>query len=375
MNRWGLGATVKKTATLFGSSSELTFALLGAIQSVFVRGALALSTAFLFTNVAQADQGGVSFWLPGTFGSLAATPQQPGWSAAWIYYYTNVSAGAGVALSRAFQIGSIPANLSANVNANLHATADLGMFSPSYVFATPVFGGQAALSLLTIVGNSSTSLAGTVGGTLNGMPFGPISANRSDSTTGLGDLYPQFAVRWNNGANNYMTYITGDVPVGDYSSTSLSNIGIGHGAVDAGGGYTYFDPQTGHELSGVLGFTYNLINPSTQYQNGIDMHFDWGASQFVTQQIQVGLVGYIYDQLSCDSGSGDHVGCFESRVAGIGPQVGYLFPVGRMQGYINLKAYAEFDAAARPSGWNAWVTFSLSPPATAPTTAPPMVAK
>ena len=375
MNWWGLGATVKKTATLFGSSSELTFALLGAIQSVFVRGALALSTAFLFTNVAQADQGGVSFWLPGTFGSLAATPQQPGWSAAWIYYYTNVSAGAGVALSRAFQIGSIPANLSANVNANLHATADLGMFSPSYVFATPVFGGQAALSLLTIVGNSSTSLAGTVGGTLNGMPFGPISANRSNSTTGLGDLYPQFAVRWNNGANNYMTYITGDVPVGDYSSTSLSNIGIGHGAVDAGGGYTYFDPQTGHELSGVLGFTYNLINPSTQYQNGIDMHFDWGASQFVTQQIQVGLVGYIYDQLSCDSGSGDHVGCFESRVAGIGPQVGYLFPVGRMQGYINLKAYAEFDAAARPSGWNAWVTFSLSPPATAPTTAPPMVAK
>ena len=96
-------------------------------------------------------------------------------------------------------------------------------------------------------------------GTLNGMPFGPLSANISNSTTGFGDLYPQFAFRWNSGVNNYMTYVTGDVPVGDYSSTSLSNIGIGHGAVDAGGGYTYFDPQTGHELSGVLGFTYNLI--------------------------------------------------------------------------------------------------------------------
>jgi hypothetical protein len=34
-----------------------------------------------------------------------------------------------------------------------------------------------------------------------------------------------------------------------------SNLGIGHGAIDAGGGYTYFNPQTGHELSGVLGFT------------------------------------------------------------------------------------------------------------------------
>src|SRR5215472_18884435 len=28
-------------------------------------------------------------------------------------------------------------------------------------------------------------------------------------------------------------------------SARLSNLGIGHGAIDAGGGYTYFDPQTG----------------------------------------------------------------------------------------------------------------------------------
>jgi len=76
----------------------------------------------------------------------------------------------------------------------------------------------------------------------------------------------------------------GDVPVGAYDSTRLSNIGIGHGAIDAGVGYTYLNPQTGHEFSGVLGFTYNFTNQSTQYQNGVDMHFDWGASQFLTKQ-------------------------------------------------------------------------------------------
>ena len=63
-------------------------------------------------------------------------------------------------------------------------------------------------------------------------------------------------------------------------------------------------------MSAVLGFTYNLINPSTQYQNGADMHLDWGASQFLTKQTLVGLVGYVYDQISCDSGSGDYVGCY-----------------------------------------------------------------
>jgi hypothetical protein len=46
-----------------------------------------------------------------------------------------------------------------------------------------------------------------------------------------------------------------------------------------------------------------------------------------------------------------------------------------MQGYVNLKAYAEFDAAARPSGWNAWVTFSLAPAATAPAAPAPILTK
>jgi hypothetical protein len=34
---------------------------------------------------ALADEGGLSFWLPGTFGSLSATPATPGWS--WATFY------------------------------------------------------------------------------------------------------------------------------------------------------------------------------------------------------------------------------------------------------------------------------------------------
>jgi Nitronate monooxygenase/Putative MetA-pathway of phenol degradation len=64
----------------------------------------------------------------------------------------------------------------------------------------------------------------------------------------------------------------------------------------------------------------------------------------------VGAVAYLYDEIGCDSGSGDSVGCFRSRVIGVGPQAGYLFPVGDMQGYLNLKAYREFDRNARPDG-------------------------
>jgi len=51
--------------------------------------ALALAAA---SQPAQADEGGVSFWLPGQFGSLAAAPLQPGLSVTEIFYNTNVSA-------------------------------------------------------------------------------------------------------------------------------------------------------------------------------------------------------------------------------------------------------------------------------------------
>jgi hypothetical protein len=54
-------------------------------------------------------------------------------------------------------------------------------------------------------------------------------------------------------------------------------------------------------------FTYNLINPVTQYQRRVDMQFDWGASQFLTWQIRLGAVGHAYQEIGCDSGSGDRV--------------------------------------------------------------------
>ena len=42
--------------------------------------ALILATAVATVKPAIADEGGVSFWVPGFVGSLAATPQVPGFS-------------------------------------------------------------------------------------------------------------------------------------------------------------------------------------------------------------------------------------------------------------------------------------------------------
>src|ERR1700712_6133549 len=70
-----------------------------------------------------ADESGISYWLPGRFSSLAATPQVPGWSMAEVYYHTSVSAFGAVAAARQIQIGRFPANVNVNLNASLHAKA------------------------------------------------------------------------------------------------------------------------------------------------------------------------------------------------------------------------------------------------------------
>ena len=73
-------------------------------QALTVSG-LALAMACSISTRACADEGGVSFWLPGLFASLAATPQQPGWSLSTFGYHTSVSAGDNVALSRELTLG------------------------------------------------------------------------------------------------------------------------------------------------------------------------------------------------------------------------------------------------------------------------------
>ena len=199
---------------------------------------------------AKADAGGLSYWLPGTFGSLAAAPGVPGWAYSSIYLHVQTAAQG----DKEFVRGG-------SVVAGLNASADAVAQGLTYTFATPVLGGQAAISVLGVPGHVDVGIDAT----LTGPRGNRITGSVTDSRTTFADVFYQGTLKWNQGVHNFMTYVTGDIPVGAYDSTRLANIGIGHGAIDGGGGYTYFNPQTGHEFSAVAGFTYNLVNPATNY--------------------------------------------------------------------------------------------------------------
>jgi hypothetical protein len=225
------------------------------------------------TDRAKADAGGLSFWLPGAFGSLAAAPGVPGWAYSTIYLHAQESAQ-----GREFVKGS-------SVVAGLNANADAIVQGLTYTFATPVLGGQAAISVLGAPGNVGAGIDAT----LTGPRGNTISGSATDNRATFADVFYQGTLKWNQGVHNEMVYVTGNIPSGTYDHTRLANLSFGWVAVDGGAGYTYLDPKTGHEFSVVGGLTYNFINPDLQYQNGIDFHLDWGASQFVSKKCRSDL--------------------------------------------------------------------------------------
>ena len=66
------------------------------VKSAMVISALAIlsSGGMIAPSMVYGDEVGVSFWLPGQYGSLAAVPAAPGWSLALIYYHASVDGGA-----------------------------------------------------------------------------------------------------------------------------------------------------------------------------------------------------------------------------------------------------------------------------------------
>lgn len=308
---------------------------------------------------ALADSGGIGFWLPGAFASLAATPTVPGWAYSTIYLHLQANAGAtqNFVTSNGAR-GSVVTGLSAHGDALVQGL--------TYTSPMAVLGGQAAFTVLAAPGN----LGASIDATLTGPRGNAISGVATDNRTTVSDVLYQGTLKWNQGVNNEMVYVVGNIPSGTYDSSRLANLSFGFTAVDFGAGYTYLDPKFGHEFSVVGGLTYSGMNDALQYQNGIDFHIDWAASQFVSKTVHVGLVGYYFQQITDDSGPGAKLGGFRGMAVGLGPEIGFIIPLSKdYQGYLNLRGYKDLETENRANTWSTWVTFAISP--AAPETAAP----
>ena len=290
-------------------------------------------------GTAVADEGGVGFWLPGQYASFAAIAPAPGFSLPMQTYYYSGSAGASKALDRG-------GNLSFGLDTDFFGQFIVPTWTPNAKF----LGAQPSFSLAFFPGWNEVNA--DVG-------LGSERLETSDSVTGFGDLYPTAQLFWNKGVHNWMTYVTGNIPVGSYDPDRLANLGLGHAAIDAGGAYTYLNAETGWEFSATAGLTYNFENEDTDYTSGIDSHLDLGVSRFLNEKLFVGAVGYAYVQLTADEGQPDALGDFEGRTYALGPQIGYNFDVNGKTIYTNLRGYYEFDVQNRTEGASVFLTVNI----------------
>ena len=300
--------------------------------------------ALLGSTAAIADEGGASVWLPGQFASFASVPGDPGFSLEAVFYVRKASATAGTSFSRG---GGLLVG---------YDTAEQYLYlTPGYAFAAPVLNAQLWLGATFSAGRADTS----VWGVLTGPRANVFSVGNGDSAAGISDLYPMASLKWQTGSHNVMTYVMGSAPVGAYDPNRLAGVGLGHWAIDWGMGYTHMSASP-LEFSITAGLTYNFINPATQYQSGMDAHIDVGTSWSFSDALYVGAAGYFFSQVSPDTGGSALLGDFRSRVAGVGPQVGWSFRLAGLATDLNVRGYKEFAAQNRPEGWNVYFTVSLS---------------
>jgi hypothetical protein len=289
----------------------------------------------------RADEAGVSFWTLGQYASFAAQPYDPGFNLGVTWYSYAGSADASVRLNNGRQ-----------VLFGVDSTFNSLWLTPTYTPVGKVLGGTLTLNITGLFGYNRQA------GSVLLQPSG-FAASRGESLTSGGDLYPQVLIAWSKGNHSWMTYLLGNIPSGSYNPNRYAEIGLGHWAADLGGAYTYASDTSGLEFSATLGFTTNWENPDTDYKSGTDAHLDLGASKALSHTTSIGLVGYLYHQLTGDSGAGATYGPFYSRVAALGAQVGHTFKIGGTPVDVNLRAYAEFGAEHRTQGYTLFLTASI----------------
>jgi hypothetical protein len=308
----------------------------------------ALATGLLLAGSigpAAATEGGGSFYLPGQRGQNAAglIPVEGVFFALPNYFYSGDTSG-----SRQLPIGGALA---------LGVDADLFLTLPTVIWATPVevAGGRLALTGTVVYGSADL----TARAAINIPGIVDRVVERSDDRWALGDPVVGASLGWTIGELQWSLTGSVNIPAGDYDAGRLANISLNRWATDLTSAATWLDKETGIELSGALGVTFNGENDDTDYDSGNELHAEAAAFYHFNPQLSAGINAYYLKQVSGDSGTGAQLGSFKGEVLGIGPGLTANFQVGPAPVTVNLRWFFESNVENRLEGDAGWLTFSL----------------
>jgi hypothetical protein len=257
-------------------------------------------------------EGAASNYFPGSYGNLlVAVAPEPGfllWSQNFFY-----TADAGEAV------------LQGRVNADLDVDAFYTNLNGYYVRDFPSMDMRFMVGGYLPLGYSALE-------TQVSSPALP-TRSRDASLFSLGDagLVPA-SLYWSVGPIHLNLYEAIIAPTGRYDDEDIVNVGRNYWSFDTVAAATWFGESIGTDVSAVLGIMANTENPDTNYRTGTEFHFDFMLNQFLGDGFGIGFHGYVYDQLSGDSGSGAILGGFKSESVGLGGALFWIpdFADGRL---------------------------------------------
>ncbi len=263
---------------------------------------IATSLAILlaqFPELADAGEGAFSNYFPGAYGSLLpGVAPEPG------YVFANVNLLYNAKASRAVGQGQI--------QTSIESSAFYSLFQGLHVWDEPALGGRFAIGGYLPLGYASYDAS-----------VGELATSQDEFALGDIGLIPA-SYYWSSGNFHANVYGLIIAPTGEYSTNSSVNIGRNYWSIDTVAALTWFNPDSGTEFSVVPGFMFNSENPDTNYRTGTEFHMDFMFNQFVSEEWALGLHGYVYSQLTGDSGSGALLGDFKGEAVGIGPAISWI---------------------------------------------------
>jgi len=193
---------------------------------------------------------------------------------------------------------------------------------------------------------------------------GPIQPHVHDETSGLGDItvYP-FMLGWTNALDmKYDVRLGVYTPSGSYDKGQLANAGRNYWTFEPAVSFSWLSAKIGTEFTLFTGFDFNTKNEATDYQSGTSFHLDGTVAQHLPLFggfAGVGAEGFVYEQISADSGSGATLGGFEGHTYGVGPVISYAHKLGKVDFAGEVKWLPEVDVQNRLKGDYLWVKLGI----------------
>ncbi len=297
---------------------------------------MVVGLCLMFPAHVGAEEGGTGHYAPGNIATLVdSAPTKPG----WVIQPLVVHYGGNFDGTKTLPVGGV-------VSTGLDVTVDSFSVGGLYSAEKKVFGATYSAGLFLPI------MWMEVTGTVDGF-------SRTDTASGLGDMvFVPLMLAWKPGKWQYNAILPVYAPTGNYEAGQLANLGLNYWTFDPTFGMSYSNPETLFNFAVHGGLTLNTKNTDTDYQSGSVLHVEVSAQQLTPWKSGLfgyGVNGFVYEQVTGDSGSGATHGGFKGRSLGVGPVFDYVLPSKSGTWVFEFRWLPELETKNRVEGDFFWL--------------------